>query len=130
MVLLFSCDTQGLFVSCNDCTETEPSEVKVKIIFDPFQEGMYKEPEINVYEGNIDDGLLLKKYTPDSSPTEISVYINKKYTVSATYYYYGKIVIAIDSATPRVRFESDQCDKPCYFVYDKEVDLTLKYHVS
>ena len=127
LALLLSCDKPGSSVSCSDCTETEPTEVKVEITFDPYQEGMYKEPEINIYEGNIEDRILIKTYTPDSSPTEYSVYINKKYTITTTYYYFGHTVIAVDSVTPRVRFESDQCDKPCYFVYDNKVDLRIKY---
>lgn len=127
LIITFSCDKEGLFVPCSDCKENEPVEVKLNVTFDPYQEHMYKPPEINVYENIIEDSLLLSTSTPASSPTEITVRINKKYTVTATYYYYGYTFIAVDSATPRVKFESDQCENPCYFVYDKKINLLLKY---
>jgi hypothetical protein len=127
LIISFSCDKQDLFVTCSDCKVDEPVEVKLNITFDPFQDQMYKPPEINLYENNIEDSLLLRTDTPYSSPIEMTVRINKKYTVTATYYYYGHTVIAVDSATPRVKFESVQCENPCYFVYDKKINLLLKY---
>jgi hypothetical protein len=53
--------------------------------------------------------------------------INKKYTATATYYKSDIKYVAVDSATPRVKYDKNQCDDPCYFVYDRVVDLRLKY---
>jgi len=126
LILLFSCDKPGLFVSCKDCIEDEPVETQIVAKIDPFSETNYY-PDINVYEGNIEDGLLLDSYTADSSPVSISVHINKKYTITATYYREGNFYTAVDSATPRVQSENNKCDKPCYIVYDNKVDLRIKY---
>jgi hypothetical protein len=123
---LFSCDKPGLFISCRDCFEKEPVEAIINVKLESFAETNYH-PEINVYEGNIEDGLLLNTYTADMSPISISVRINKKYTITATYYIDGYFYTAVDSATPRVRFESKLCDKPCYFIYDNKMDLRIKY---
>jgi len=85
------------------------------------------EVQINVYEGNIDDSVLYSSFKTSGTQTTIPVTLNKKYTVTATYYISDNYYIAVDSATPRVRFEKTQCDDPCYYVYDKKIDLRLKY---
>jgi hypothetical protein len=127
LVLLLSCDKVGLFISCDDCTADEPVKVNLDVAFDQYKATMLNPPEINVYEGNIEDSILLGNYTPKSSPTEITVGINKKYTLTATYNYYDHTIIAFDSATPGVKYESDKCDDPCYYVYDNKVNLKIKY---
>ena len=83
--------------------------------------------KVRVYQGEIEDSVLYayteisgEKYTP-------GVTLNKKYTVTATYYTGGKTYIAIDSAVPKVKYIEDQCEEPCYFVYDRVIDLRLKY---
>jgi hypothetical protein len=125
-ILCFSCEDQGLIVKCPDCTADEPvnTDLEVKISQSPF--GL--ETQINVYEGNIEDSILYRSSKSFGTSISFNVTLNKKYTVSATYFYApDNYYIAIDSATPRVRFEKTQCDDPCYFVYDKDVDLRLKY---
>jgi len=59
-------------------------------------------------------------------PVPYFVSINKKYTITATYFFGAKYT-AVNSVTPRVRYSKDQCDDPCYYVYDKTVNLKLKY---
>jgi hypothetical protein len=54
------------------------------------------------------------------------VTLNKKYTLTATYNIQDNTYVVVDSATPRVRFDKDKCDDPCYLVYDKKLDLSLK----
>lgn len=126
MMLQFSCDKRNLDL-CPDCMETEPVNIKLYVTFDPYQGDMYLPPVIKVYEGNIEDNLLLITIEPDASPEEIPVMINKKYTITATYYYYGHNVIAYDSTTPRVRSNNHDCGKLCYFGLDNKADLRLKY---
>lgn len=123
IVVLFSCEKQGLIVKCPDCTATEP----VNILFDVKLDANYESTTIvNVYEGNLEDSILYKTYSSTASSISIPVTINKKYTLTATYYIPDNYYVVVDSATPRVRYEKDQCDNPCYFVYDKVVDLRMK----
>jgi hypothetical protein len=126
MVLLFSCDKPGLFISCKDCSEEEPIQTQIDAKIDPFSVTNYY-PDIKIYEGNIEDGLLIDTFTADTSPVSVAVHINKKYTITATYYRNGNYYTAVDSATPRVQLENNKCDKPCYIVYDNKVDLRIKY---
>jgi len=124
IVVLFSCEEQGIFVKCPDCTKEEP----VNILFDVKLDANYGSTTIvNVYEGNLEDSILYKTYTSTGTSISIPVTINKKYTLTATYYIPINYYVVVDSATPRVRYEKNQCDNPCYFVYDKVVDLRLKY---
>ena len=125
LVICFSCEEQGLFVKCPDCTAEEPLKTNLEIKFDRgFNGGA---TSIKVYEGNLEDSVLYRSFNASGTKTTIQVTINKKYTVTATYYITGGYYISVDSATPRVRYDKEQCDEPCYFVYDRVVDLRLKY---
>jgi hypothetical protein len=125
-LLSFSCEDQGLIVKCPDCTSDEPTAIDLDVKFDGH---FSKDPVIiNVYEGNLEDSILYNTYSISGSVLRPSVTLNKKYTLTATYTSDSGIkYISVDSALPRVKYEQDQCDDPCYFVYDKSVDLRLKY---
>jgi|APIni6443716594_1056825.scaffolds.fasta_scaffold800047_2 hypothetical protein len=126
LVISFSCEEQGLFIKCADCLEDEP----VKAIVEARLESSLSYPEVivNVWEGNLEDSVLLGTYTfPREKLFTRELTINKKYTVTATYYISGNFYTAVDSATPRVKYNKEQCDEPCYFVYDRLLDLRLKY---
>jgi hypothetical protein len=125
-IFCFSCEDQGLIVKCPDCTADEPVDTLLDIKFDS---GFSKDGVIiNIYEGNLEDSILYNTYNIKGTVINATVTLNKKYTVTATYTYdQGTKYIAVDSATPKVKYEKDQCDDPCFFVYDKTVDLRLKY---
>lgn len=124
-VFCFSCEEQGLYVKCRDCTADEPVKTNLEVKTDLGNYGY--ETVINVYEGNLEDSVIYASYKTMGTSTTISVTLNKKYTVTATYYIPDDYYVAIDSATPKVKYEKTQCDDPCYFVYDKFIDLRLKY---
>jgi hypothetical protein len=123
IVILFSCEEQGIFVKCPDCTKEEPVNISLDV---KLSANYYGTTIIKVYEGNLEDSVLYNTTSSTRSSLSIPVTINKKYTLTATYYIPDKYYIVVDSATPRDRYEKDQCDNPCYFVYDKVVDLRLK----
>ena len=125
-VFLFSCEKQGLFIKCSDCSAEEPLNTNLEIKLDLSSNGYYT--LVKIYEGNLEDSILYKSQSTNVTYSlKVPVSINKKYTVTATYYIPDNYYTTVDSATPRVKYEKDQCDDPCYFVYDKVVDLRLKY---
>ena len=126
MILLFSCEEQGLIVKCPDCLSDEPVKTSLEVKLDNIHDWS-TQILVNVYEGNLEDSILYSTVKVSATSTTIPVSLNKKYTVTATYRYDGISYVSIDAATPRVRFEKNQCDDPCYFIYDKELDLRLKY---
>jgi hypothetical protein len=127
---LFSCEKGRLFINCPDCYEEEPLETDIDIKINVGENN--QEILINVYEGNLEDSVLYRSfYTTNpfgfTSNTSIRVLVNKKYTITATYFISDTKYIAVDSATPRVIYDKEQCDNPCYLVYDQKCDLRLKY---
>ena len=121
----FSCEDQGLIVKCSDCLDDEPVDVLLNIKVDSNHSSI--ETIINVYEGNAEDSVLYDSFKTFSSEASVLVTLNKKYTVTATYFLHDNYYVAFDSATPRVRYDKKLCDNPCYFVYDRDIDLRLKY---
>lgn len=126
LIITFSCE-KGLFVKCSDCLSEEPVNTQLIIKVNPNPGPTAYLMTLSLYEGNIEDNILITSYSAfweDVSPT---VSLNKKYTAAATYLDGDKKYIAIDSAIPRVRYEKSQCENPCYYVYDRTIDVRLKY---
>ena len=119
----FSCEETGFFIKCAECYENEPVDVDLEIKLDDFA----GQSLINVYEGNLEDSILYLTLTSMDYIKVINVTLNKEYTITATYQTASGTYIAVDSARPRVRYDEEQCDNPCYYVYDNSVNLRLKY---
>jgi hypothetical protein len=124
-IFIFSCEEKPFFVQCDECVPDEPLKANLKMKLDHPYDGV--PTLINVYTGNLEDSIIYRTIQTSSDNTSVSVTLNQKYTVTATYNMNGTTYIAVDSATPRVTYNKDQCTDPCYFIYDREVDLRLKY---
>jgi len=122
-VLIFSCEEQGTFANCDDCTVEEPFTATLEFTLDNSQ---YSKGRIYVYEGNLEDSILYASLSSSSASLSLTVSLNKLYTATAIYYIPGDYYIVVDSATPRVRYTESQCEEPCYYVYDRKMDLRLK----
>jgi hypothetical protein len=83
--------------------------------------------EIKVYEGTIEDNNLYEIFRSSGVITH-SVPVNKKYTLTATFLLGGNTYTSVDSAFPRVKYDKYSCDEPCYYVYDNNINLMLKYY--
>jgi hypothetical protein len=123
-VAALSCEDQPFLVKCSDCTADEPVTANLEVNLDP---DLFYGAFIQIWEGNLEDSILLAIDTSITSSYSREVTLNKQYTVTATYYLSNDKYIAVDSATPRVKYEKSQCDDPCYYVYDRICDLRLKY---
>lgn len=124
-IFSFACEDKGLFIDCAECLTSEPvkTDLDIKLELPEYN----SQALITVYEGNIEDSIVYTSYKIAATQSSVQVTLNKKYTVTEAYNKDGNYYIAIDSATPRVRYEKSQCDDPCYFIYDKEINLRLKY---
>ncbi|MGD0341365.1 MAG: hypothetical protein ABSA76_06635 [Bacteroidales bacterium] len=124
-VLLFSCEEiQTLIINCSNCKTDEPTtaEIEIKLSSNDWQ------TVINIYEGNLEDSILYRSLTTNAESTTCSLPLNKKFTFTARYYKVGgKYYYAVNSTTAHVKYIEDQCDEPCYLVYDNTVNLKLKY---
>lgn len=124
IAFLFSCEEQGFMVKCHDCVLDEPvnTSIDVKLEWSNISFSVVK-----LYEGNLEDNILIGTFDVIDGRLDHKVALNKKYTLTSTYLINGDTYTAVDAITPRVRYNKEQCDDPCYFVYNKTADLRLKY---
>jgi hypothetical protein len=116
-----------LFVNCSDCTKEEPETATLEIKLDGVVIDDLSGAVVNIYSGNLEDNVLLATFTASKSDLTFTVAVNNKYTVTATYSLNKGTYVAVDSAIPRVKYDTSQCTDPCYYIYDKKVNLKLKY---
>lgn len=123
---VFSCE-KDFITNCDDCTSAEPENVELSIYVDVPASSSYN-LIIRIYEGNLEDNILIETYSMQSrDATYYDAQINKKYTVTATYTMGNMVYVAVDSALPLIRYVESECGDPCYYVYNKSLNLRLKY---
>jgi uncharacterized CHY-type Zn-finger protein len=121
MAILFSCE-ETLFIDCSECSSEDPEEAFLTVKLSTE----YGETDVTIYVGNLEENIVFNTYTSYSKAIYCKVPVNKKYTLTAKYLYKGSTYFTVNSVTPRVKFVEDRCEEPCYFIYDREVDLKLK----
>lgn len=102
-MVTFSCKEQGLFVKYRNCTTEEPLKINLEIKIDINYYG--SATLIKVYEDNLEDSVQYSSHNASGTNTTIPVTINKKYTVTASYYIPSNFYIAVDSTIPRVKYD-------------------------
>ena len=128
LLLLLSCDGKFVIVNCDECTEEEPKTVNLSLAIETETDNV---AQIDVYKGVIEDNILLDSFTTTSASYTYSVDVNVRYTFAAKYeniFFSGKTIVVVSTVYPRVRYEKAQCENNCYYVYDKKVNLRVKYH--
>jgi hypothetical protein len=123
LTICFSCEEQGFIVNCSDCVSEEPKKADIKVKVTDLDVPVY----VVVYEGELEDSVIYDSALANLSEISFSVSLNKQYTLSAFYSVAGNFYTAVDAVSPRVRYTKEDCDDPCYFIYDKTADLRLKY---
>lgn len=123
LTALFSCEEQGLFVICEECDDIEPVSTELEI---RLNENLETAVLINVYEGNLEDNNLINSSETFAPISYFTVKLNRRYTITATYNLTKGTFVAVDSVLPQVKFSKEACDNPCYWVYDRIINLKLK----
>lgn len=118
---IFSCE-ELIFVDCAGCLNIEPEDAALDIKLSKNQNGAL----ITVYEGTPENNIIFDQFISFRTSETLRVLLNKSYTLTAEYESGERTDIAVNSARPRVKFEEERCDDPCYFIYNTRVDLTLK----
>jgi len=77
----FSCEEQGWLADCDGCTQEDPAFEYLTIRFSNTQ----PVPTISIYEGELEDGVLLNTVSPGFDTYTIAVRLNYKYTATASY---------------------------------------------
>jgi hypothetical protein len=126
LLILFSCDKSIFSVTCSDCTVDEPKTAEISISLNENTPDQ-TQTIIRVYSGNLEDSILLTTFSGLGTDQTYTVTLNKKYTFTATYQINGSSYTTVDAVFPRTKYEKSVCKDPCYYVYDKKVNLKLKY---
>jgi hypothetical protein len=126
ILIFFSCE-EGFVTDCRECTEAGIGDVELELIFggSPVYEPLYK--TVTIYEGAIEDSLILNRFTTELAYMTIDAMLYKNYTVTLNFKIGGKDYIAVDAVCPKVRYDESSCDQPCYYIYDNVADLRLRY---
>jgi hypothetical protein len=124
MIFCFSCEETPMIDYCDECVALEPVTAELKIKLKAAD--TYQITEVVVYEGNIEDSIVYKRLFISRPEYTVAVPLNKKYSLTARYIINGTQYIAVNSVTPRVRYDKSTCDQPCYYVYDRTVNLRLR----
>lgn len=126
-ILILSCDENFVIVNCSDCLDYEPKDTKITVEFENY--GVYT-IKLTIFDGNIEDNIIIGSYINPVNVMEYYFPVNNKYTFQAKYTDRNGITyIAVNSVFPRVKMELEQCNvSPCYYVYDNKLNMHLKYH--
>jgi hypothetical protein len=127
LVMLFSCEEiKTIVINCSKCTLDEPRVAETEIKLNP--DG-YSSVLVTIYEGNVEDSINYSSFWVNSNSTTCSLPLNKKFSFSAKYYSAGRdTYYCINSTTVHIKYIEDQCDSPCYMIYDNVVNLRILHH--
>jgi hypothetical protein len=127
LVLLFSCEEiKTAVINCSKCTTEEPESAEVELKLNP--DG-YNNILVTIYEGNVEDSIKRISFWTSNNSTSCTLPLNKKFSFVARYYSSDRnYYYCINSTTVHVKYIEDQCDDPCYVIYDNIVNLRLFHH--
>ncbi len=115
-----------VFINCDNCFPDEPATAQLHLSLEPEQ---YNDVIIKVYRGPLEDSVRVDSIRTQSTDYTYKADVSVRYTFTAEYLTpSGVKYIAVNSAYPRVVYDKNQCQDPCYYVYDTSVNLRLKYH--
>jgi hypothetical protein len=127
LMLLLSCE-ENFAPSCDECSPVKPETATLTISF-RNPDYVPVNPRVTLYEGAIEDSIILVQYTIQDPYSYISfdALLYKDYTATLEFILDGRTYITTDGAFPQVGYDETSCDAPCYFVYDNNLDLRLRY---
>lgn len=125
LVIFFSCEDSMYITNCDECTDEEPLDTIISAKLDESNQNVL----VILYEGKIEDNIIVDSTRIFSTYIKYQkkVSLNRTYTITATYIINNKSYTVVDSTTPRTKYTETLCENPCYFVYDRMLDLRLKY---
>ncbi|MRR19652.1 hypothetical protein EG827_05615 [bacterium] len=128
LTLLLSCE-DSLVPDCGECSATSPETATLTISF-RNPDYVPTNPKVTLYEGAIEDSIILVQYIIEDPYSYVSfdALLYKDYTATLEFILDGRTYITTDGAFPQVGYDETSCDSPCYFVFDNNLDLRLRYN--
>ena len=133
MLILFSCE-EGYLTDCSECKAGAPEDASLEILIG-YPHHTVLNMVVTIYDGTIEDNIVIVRYNygdlyadGDLYPERrVVVVLYKNYTATAEFTYNGQKYLTMAAICPKVRYEKNACDDPCYYVYDNILDLRLRY---
>lgn len=125
LLSLHSCE-KGYLTDCSKCNTIKPSTALIEIYLTTYDN--FAANKVTVYEGNIEDSIVVRSFTTSSHYYTISAMFYKKYSAMVEYTIDGKKYVAIDGACPQLRHDENSCEDDCYYTFDNIINLTLRYY--
>lgn len=126
VLLAVACERKYEFfeLDCENCYQEKP-ECGPLIIYFSFDEENDSVRYI-IYRGNFENREV--EYTGNAIFTEeqIDVPVNEYYSVEALYLKDGDTIRVVDGDKFKLKKETSECDKKCYFFKDGMIDVRLK----
>lgn len=126
VLAIFACERKFEFfeLDCDDCYQDKP-ECGPLIIYFSFNE---ENDSVNyiIYRGNFENRDI--EYAGKATFTEeqIDVPVNEYYSVEALYLKDGDTIHVVDGDRFKLKKETSECDKTCYYFKDGMIDVRLK----
>lgn len=127
LLLTLSCE-EGYITDCSACYTSNNYEVILWIKYQTLEDitGL---PVVTLYEGNVNDSLILDRfYVTDSySAIRYHAILYKDYSATLEFTIDDHRYKTTAAACPKVRYDETTCDEPCWYIYDNVIDLRIRY---
>lgn len=126
LFVLFSCERKFEFLKfdCEDCFQEKPEYGPIIIYFSIDDENdsvLY-----TIYKGNFEDKIVEYADTAFFKEEQIGVPVNQYYSVEAIYIQGTDTIHVIDGDMFKLKRETEQCDKKCYYYKGGIIDVRLR----
>ncbi len=128
-----ACDNSDLKITDeeNECENPDYNDCNTK---EPFRDSLHIQVTINeenekvkitVYEGDIENGVVVNQIESTETDIFIDVLLNSEYSAAARYISGNDTIIAIDG-TEIEKTSETYCDSTCWSIKGEDIDLRLK----
>lgn len=128
VALLLSCE-ENIVKDCRDCY---PGRIETASLIIKYGSTDYipVNPKLTLYEGAVEDGIILAEYSIDDHFLSFSydALLYKDYTATLEFTLDGRKYITTAGACPQLGYDDTSCEEPCWFVYNNTLDLRLRYN--
>jgi hypothetical protein len=111
-------------VDCSQCYQVKPDWVRLNVLLTINSEN--PSVPIEVYVGNIEEGVLDWQDTADSSHYWVNVVPGRYYSVKAEYKKGVKTIFAVDGDRVKLDYNTSDCDQDCYYQRGGNIDVRLR----
>jgi len=126
LTILLSCEDS--YVSdCSDCYPEGVPLTQLKILirnpeYIPFNS------KLTLYEGSVENGIIIRQFVSEVSVSYFAfdAILYKDYSATLEFSLDGRRYITTAGACPKVGYDKNSCEEPCYFLYDNVLDLRLR----